>query len=131
MLFSSVIWYIECKNYLLILASTRNELDGILRIEDPERFVNAVRSLKSNDETTKSSRTRTHEPLLIAAKYGCHKILKSILDLNEKMRDEPYNINLNDSNDHGENILHLGITIICDSLNKNSKIFQNFPSSLI
>ena len=93
---------------MLILAETfcANELDDILQVEDPERFVNLVRNLKSHDETTKS-------PLLIAAKYGCHQILKSILDMNEKMQDEPYNINLNDSNTHGENVLHIGITINC------------------
>ena len=122
-----VIWYIERKNYLHILGSTLyvNELEDILRIQDPERFVNAVRSLKNNDETTIARTTKQQSPLLLAAKYGCHKILKSILALDEKLRDEPYNINLNDSNEHGENILHLGITITYYSLNDNSKMITS------
>ena len=114
-----VVWYIAPKTYWIILAAALNvnELDDILRIEDPELFVIAVRSLKTPDETTKS-------PLLVAAKYGCHKILKSILDLNEQMQYEPYNINLNDFNAHGENILHLGITITNYYFNKKS--YQNW-----
>jgi hypothetical protein len=95
-----------------------------LQIEDAERFVNLVKNLKNHDETTKS-------PLLIAAKYGCHKILKSILDMNEKMQDEPYNINLNDSNTQGENVLHLGIIFTYDFKMKIVKIFQNIISTKV
>ena len=85
-----------------ILNGHTMELSDILQLEDPERFIKEVRRLKKDDEPTKS-------PLLVAAKYGCHKILKCILALDKKMTDAPYKILLHDSNDDGENVLHLGI----------------------
>ena len=85
------------------MGSFHVELNDILQIEDPERFISEVRKLKKDDEPTNS-------PLLVAAKYGCHKILKSIVAMDKKMTDAPYNILLHECNDDGENVLHLGIT---------------------
>jgi hypothetical protein len=52
-------------------------------------------------------------PVLIAAEHGCYKILKSIIDLGEEIRVEPFKkwFNLDVSNDAGKNVLHLGISI--------------------
>ena len=40
-----------------------------------------------------------------------------------QMNDEPYKINLNDFNDDGENVLHLGMTIIYYSQIKIGEVY--------
>ena len=49
-----------------------------------------------------------HEnPLLVAAEFGCFKILKSIIQLGDSTQEETFNFD--DCNDNGETLLHLGI----------------------
>ena len=53
-------------------------------------------------------------PLLLAAEFGCHKILKKIVGLDEdqlrlmETREGGQQFSLDDCNENGENILHLG-----------------------
>lgn len=67
--------------------SGRNEMKDVvynLENEDLDNFVNGI-AAKGN-------------PILLAAEFGCHKILKQIVE----------QISFDDSNENGENILHLG-----------------------
>ena len=74
----------------------------ILEIKDLDTFEENIKNLKQIQEGS----------LLVAAKYGCYEILKSIL---EKIENDQNSFDLNECNAHGENVLHLGNIIICES----------------
>ena len=85
--------------------SDRNEMKNViynLENEDLRDFVNGMRA------------EGYLNPLLLAAEYGCHKILKQIVGLDEEqlkqMQTETggQSFSFDDCNQNGENILHLG-----------------------
>ena len=84
--------------------SDRNEMKDLiynLENEDLDNFVNGI-AAKGN-------------PLLLAAEFGCHKILKQIVGIDKKNLEEDERFSLDDCHENGENILHLGELSISDS----------------
>ena len=57
--------------------------------------------LKLKEDDNKES------PLLLAAEYGSYKILKSITELGEDIKDHQNDFTFDDCNEEGENVLHL------------------------
>ena len=74
---------------------------------------NLVRSLENEGLNTfvknLQERKIKESPLLVAAEYGSHMILKSIVDLMKKGEQKEFSFD--DCNGNGENVLHLGMLI--------------------
>ena len=96
-----------------IILSMANE-NGI---SDRNAMKNLIYNLENEDldNFLDCMRAEGHlNPLLLAAEYGCHKILKKIVGLDEdqlrlmETREGGQQFSLDDCNENGENILHLG-----------------------
>ena len=78
-------------------------------------FVNAI--LEHNVDPNTSNGNES--PLLLAARYGEHKILEAFMELIHKV-DQTCRINLNECSPEGQNILQLGTCpfkrILCKSM---------------
>ena len=48
------------------------------------------------------------KPILLAAEFGCHKILKQIVGIDEEKLKVEERFSFDDCNENGENFLHLG-----------------------
>ena len=57
--------------------------------------------LKLREDNNKES------PLLLAAEYGSYKILKSIMELGDDIKNHQEDFTFDDCNEAGENVLHL------------------------
>ena len=72
-----------------------------LENEDLDNFVNGIVAWKKLG-------LGKGNPLLLAAEFGCHKILKQIVGIDEDKLKVEERFRLDDCNEKGENILHLG-----------------------